>query len=325
MLYNTETILSKPRNFVTKQDILAKVSMYQLFARYLGKFVIGRVYNSPLRDDKNPSFGLFVSAKDNQLLYKDLATGDCGDAFKLIKQLKGIQNNFELYKYIYEDMNLDSQSIDLTSKKTYSYMRKDISISRRKFNDADIKYWQSYGISTEVLKLYKVSAVSKLFINGILRDEHKSANPIYAYRIFDKFKIYKPLSDKKVNWRGNLSSLDIQGYEQLPEYGDLLIITKALKDVMVLYELGYDSIAPPSESTDIPEVVIKNITQRFKRIVVLYDKDEAGVISCRKLVKKWDFDFMFINKRYKAKDISDYVKLHGIKSASDMLKKSLKK
>lgn len=323
-MYDTTTILNKPKNFITKADILSKISMEALFKKYIGNFKIGKAYNSPLRDDDNPSFGLFISKKDNQLLYKDLATGDCGDAFKLIKQIKGINSNFELYKYIYEDLNLATNAELSSSKKQLVYRRTDIAIKRRKLNESDINYWGSFGITEKTLRLFKVNAISELFINGVLKGKSTIDNPMYAYKIFDKFKIYRPLSTKIGKWFGNLSALDIQGYEQLPGYGNMLIITKSLKDVMVLYEMGYDAIAPPSESTDIPEVVINNIKNRFKKIVVLYDRDPAGMKFARRITSKWGFDFMFINKKYKTKDISDFVKAYSIEEAKEMLMQSLR-
>ena len=324
-MYNTNVVLNKPKNFVTKDDILNRISMEDLFRKYIGDFKIGRVYNSPLREDSSPSFGLFISNKDNTILYKDLATGDCGDAFKLIKKLKGIGTNFELYKFIYEDLNLSNGDELRQTKRNVTYRRTEISVKRRKFDDIDMKYWSSYGITEHTLKLFKVSAISEMFINGVSKDTSTKANPMYAYKVFDKFKIYKPFANKLSKWRGNLSSLDIQGYEQLPEYGEILIITKALKDVMVLYEIGYDAVAPPSESTDIPEVVINNLMKRFKKIIVLYDRDAAGMKFARRITQRWKFDFMFINKKYKTKDISDFAKAYSISQAKEMLMKSLKK
>ena len=55
-MYDTTTILNKPKNFITKADILSKISMEALFKKYINN-KIGKAYNSPLRDDDNPSFG----------------------------------------------------------------------------------------------------------------------------------------------------------------------------------------------------------------------------------------------------------------------------
>lgn len=325
-MYDTNIILNKPKMFVTKEDILNKITTYDIFRKYLGDFKIGKVYNSPLREDKSPSFGVFVSSRDNELLYKDLANNDCGDAFKFVKKLRGISTYAEVFKTIYEEMNLSSPSIELnSSKKTFVYKRTKISVTRKRISKIDIDFWSKFGISTETLKLFKVYPISKLFINDKLKDVYSDSEPMYAYKVFDKFKIYKPLSNKLNKWRGNLSILDIHGFEQLPEKGDLLILTKSLKDVMVLYELGYDSVAPASETVDIPEIVINNLKQRFKKIVVLYDRDATGVRSAYRIVRKYALEFMLINKKYKTKDISDYVKKYSLESAAEMLKKELKR
>lgn len=50
----------------------------------------------------------------------------------------------------------------------------------------------------------------------------------------------------------------------LPESGDILIITKALKDVMVLYEYGIPAIAPCSENLFITEAQYNHLKERFK-------------------------------------------------------------
>ena len=82
---------------------------------------------------------------------------------------------------------------------------------------------------------------------------------MYAYKVFDKFKIYRPLASKYTKWRTNLTTSDVQGLAQIPEKGDLLIITKSLKDVMVLYEMGYTAISAASETTFIPEDIISGL------------------------------------------------------------------
>ena len=47
---------------------------------------------------------------------------------------------------------------------------------------------------------------------------------MYAYKVYNNFKIYRPLADKYTKWRNNLTDYDIQGYEQLPQKGDILFI-----------------------------------------------------------------------------------------------------
>lgn len=55
--------------------------------------------------------------------------------------------------------------------------------------------------------------------------------------------------------------------KQLPKTGDVLIVQKAMKDIMCLYEFGIPSIAPNSENTSISDEEIAKLKERFKRII----------------------------------------------------------
>ena len=66
----------------------------------------------------------------------------------------------------------------------------------------------------------------------------------------------------------NANAYYMQGWKQLNRNNDTLIITKALKDVMLLDKLGYSAIAPNSESYNIPDNIIKEITSSYKNIIV---------------------------------------------------------
>ena len=106
---------------------------------------------------------------------------------------------------------------------------------------------------------------------------------------------------------------------EYPEKAEILFFTKALKDVMVLNEFGYSAVAPPSEMSVVPKEVISELNRRFKRIVILFDRDAAGINAARKLVAKTKWDFLFINKKYGAKDISDLVLSAGADEAKKVI------
>ena len=322
-MFSTERILNKlheqQKPLITLESLLTKVTEYDIFAKYIGDFRIGNVYNSPLRDDSNASLGIFVSNRDNVLLYKDLSTGDCGNVVKFVKKLKGLTTYKETLEEIAKDLNIYSMTAELKHRKIYEPKSKDISVVRKPFNHIDLDFWAKFYISKETLDLFKVASISKYVLNGIVKAEYAKDNPMYCYKVFNKFKIYRPLDTKSNKWRGNLGSLDIQGFEQLPESGELLIITKSLKDVMTLHELGYVAIAPASESVIIPDIAINTLKRRFKRIIVFYDRDRTGMQFTRKMVRLHAFEFMFINKKHKQKDISDFVKEFGSKRALNIL------
>jgi len=155
--------------------------------------------------------------------------------------------------------------------------------------------------------------------------QYHEGNPMFSYKVYNHFKIYRPLADKHSKWRNNLTEYDIQGYKQLPKSGDVLFITKSLKDVMVLYELGYPAISPSSETTFISDIVLKRLLKRFKHVFILFDRDVTGVRESRSQSLKTRLSAILVNKRYHAKDISDAVKLNGFNCIKKWLDDEVKK
>ena len=107
----------------------------------------------------------------------------------------------------------------------------------------------------------------------------------------------------------------LQGYSQLPRNGDILVITKSLKDVMLFYELGINSIAPNSETMFLTSKVYLELNKRFDDIYILFDNDYQGITSMNKFRKQFkaegiDLKCAWIPRKYGAKDISDlYLKV----------------
>lgn len=77
----------------------------------------------------------------------------------------------------------------------------------------------------------------------------------------------------------------LQGAHILPKSGEFIVITKSLKDVMVLYNYNIPSIAPISENCFVSEVVYNKLTKRFKYCICLYDNDLAGLNAMQRIRK----------------------------------------
>lgn len=292
---------------ITLDYILSKVTEYDIYARYIGQFKIGFIYNSPFRQDKNPSFGIFRSKKSGKLLFKDHGNGECGDVIKFVEIYTGLTNYNDILQRIVTDLSITNNT-KLKSTKYYESKDTIIGVVRQEWTDIDKQFWSQFSINKDTLNKYNVSSIKYYLCDGIVKGIYKDENPMYAYKVYDHFKIYRPLADKYTKWRNNLTENDIQGYEQLPKTGDLLIITKSLKDVMVLYEMGYNAISPSSESTFIPDKALKQLKKRFKRILICFDRDSSGCKNSIKLYNKTKIKPFFVHKKFKAKDISDAVK-----------------
>lgn len=313
----------KPPTNITLDYILSKVSEYDIYSHYLGQFKVGAIYNSPFRKDKNPSFGVYYSKRTRQLLFKDHGNGECGNVVKFVSLFTGITNYNDILADIVKQLKI-TPSTKLDSSKQYIPETETvIGVVRQEFTQTDINYWSQFHISKTTLKKFGVDSIKYYLCNGIVKGIYKDDNPMYAYKVFNNFKIYRPLGDKYTKWRNNLTEYDIQGYAQLPKKGDLLFITKSMKDVMCLYEMGFNAISPSSESTFIPEDVLEDLKKRFKRIIILFDRDIAGVKYSRKISLKTGLEAMFIHKKYQAKDVSDAVKTNSFEEIKTWLNKTI--
>lgn len=309
---------------ITIDWILSKVTEYDIYAKYIGQFKVGMIYNSPFRKDKNPSFGIYYSKRTKQLLFKDHGTGECGNVIKFVSLFTGKTEYNDILSDIVDKLNITNNTKLVSSKQYIPPTETVIGVVRQEFTDIDINYWKQFNISINTLKKFNVNSIKYYLYNGIVKGTYKRENPMYAYKVYNNFKIYRPLADKYTKWRNNLTDYDIQGYEQLPQKGDILFITKSMKDVMCLHEMGYPAVSPSSESTFLPKDVLEQLKTRFKRIIILFDRDVAGVKRSRKLSRETGLEAIFINKKFKAKDVSDAVKANSFEEIKNWLNETIK-
>lgn len=322
--YNTKRVIP-----ITEDSILARTTEYDIFAYYIGyNFVIGSKFNSPLRKDKSPSFGIFISNRSNRLLFKDLSTGQSGNCFKFVQLLLHLSSYKEALKKINEDLNLNFMNPSTKGiyvKNHFKASKTKISVRIRPFTKYDLEYWQSYNITEEILNKFNVYSISNVWVNDTMLPIKSTAQmPMYAYQVYNKFKIYRPFADKANKWLSNCTQLDLQGYAQLPEKGNLLIITKSLKDVMVLYSLGYTAIAANSENTIIPNKIIRDLKNRFTDIIIFFDNDETGILGAAKLKELYEIPYVYIPQELNIKDISDYIQINKTEKTTQILSTLIK-
>jgi len=329
---------------LTKDAILKKLSEYQIFSYYIGRdFKSGVVMNSPLRKDDKPSFSIFSDRKGT-LRFKDFGTGESGDCFTFIQRLFQIDFYSSLIR-INEDFKLDLMyskrnvvvppySGFVTAIKALKFdAKKPIGVKIQPYTFIDEHYWDKYGIDTKVLKFYNVFSCKCIFIGETVVGYYKNNDPIYGY-LFHKddtytWKIYRPLSLTGHKWMSNTNRTVFQGWDQLPPYGDKIVVTKSLKDVMVLRTLGFISVALQNEITSIKDTVAHELYERFNDIYILNDFDLTGVIGANKLRKKYGFKPIFLqnfkNRNNGFKDISDFRLKHTKEESKLLINKKLEK
>jgi len=315
---------------LAEENIFKKISEYDIFSYYIPNFkALNKVFLSPLRQDNNPSCS--IQEYQGKLFYKDFGSNDNFTAIAFVMAKFNVKY-YEALSIISADfgLGLHSKTIEASSmgyiglanvpqKKAPKVIK--LRIKRRKWNSTiDKKYWGECGISKKTLSYFNVVPISHLWINFNCF-KIKNTSPSYAY-IEDKgiYKILSPYSQYK--WVTNCNSSYIQGWNQLPEKGELLIITKSKKDVMLLYEYNYNSIAPQSENTTINLDKMMELKNRFTRIIVFFDNDEPGLSAGEIYEALYEIDMIHIPITG-PKDISDYRKKYGDIKAKQLLKELL--
>jgi len=314
------------------KDILKLTTEYDIYSFYIGdQFKIGKVMRSPLREDIHPSFGIYKSSIGGNLMWKDQATGKTGNVIQFICEKYG-ETYEQSVKRIFSDIenaNIVTTEIGRGIQEQYRKTKTVLSVQKKNFTEIDDIYWGQYFVTREILKKYNVYPIQTFWINDLPSTLfYTKENPLYAYQVFDKFQIYCPYGDRKNKFRTNTGIYDLHGLEQLPNYGNLLIITKSKKDVLVLDRLGYCAVAPSiGENAPIPDNIINNLKERFKRIVILYDNDKAGINGAKKLATEHSLEYVYVPIEYytmfKIKDISDYIKNYRITKTRELLKNIL--
>jgi len=277
--------------------------------------------------EKTPSFCIYVDKRIRQYKFKDFSTGKNGNKVDLVKMLFNIEYP-EAARKIVKDYNLHIKTngfkeIDF---KPEAKWKVDF-IKTRPWNETDSKYWLSFRIGMSILLEYNVKPIEYYNLVKVEEDKVESItiknNSLYGY--FDKtgevYKIYQPTSSKH---KFHKVKQYLQGYDQLKFDKPYLVICSSLKDALCLKSIGYniEVLAPDSENTMIKGYVIEHLKKKYKKIITLFDNDDAGKTAIKKYSNMYKLDGMIFPT---AKDISDAMKENGFGYVHNILQPLLKR
>jgi len=304
--------------------ILGKITEYDIFMYYCPTFKeLGKKFSSDLREDKSPT--VYITPYNGKLLYKDFGNSEhVFDCFNYVKY-KYNCSFVDALRIIDCDFNLGlspntsgkqftmgimgyRQSVVPVFDKNPVIIRK----KRRPWNQEDAKFWSKYLVSKKILTKFAVEPISHFWVNS---NRFTCKSITYAFKFKNRYKIYSPYEDKN-KWLSNTNKQDVQGFNQLPETGERLIITSSLKDVMCLYAAGYHSVAMQSEMQIPDEKLISELNQRFNTIEILYDNDftkanNPGQVMAKKICDLYGFKNICLPVTFESKDPSDLVSTVG--------------
>lgn len=316
---------------INKELILSRYSEEQIMEFYLHIPIKKGLFRSPLRRDREPTCS-FYRNNSGELIFKDFATGQHLNVFGVVQNLFNC-NYFEALKIIANDFGIVKSTsipknpgkINKNPVKIEDKEMSKIQVEIKDFSDLELKWWGKYGITLDILKKFNVYSCKHVFLNDQLFAESQQHCPIFGYygKKYQGLELWRCYFPKRTSYRfiTNWPTKKIQGYDQLPKKGNLLLITKAMKDVMCLYSMGITACAPNSETQFISDIVLEDLKRRFKYIVVLYDNDYTGISFMNKIKKKYpELIYTWIPRHYNAKDISDFYKEYGKRETLKLIK-----
>lgn len=303
---------------ISKEDILNKVSEIDI-ARHYFNVNIPALIKSPLRQDNNPSFGLYT--RDGvHVYYTDFSTKEKGDLFSLLMLLWKISYTAMLNRLWREIEDIPvtkvTRNIYRINKPSH-YSTTELQCKVREWKDYDIEYWNSYGITLDWLKYAEVYPIShKIVIKN--NTKYIFAADKYAYAYIERkegkvtIKIYQPFNTYGYKWSNKHDGSVISLWTKIPEEGDKLCICSSVKDCLCLWSnLGIPSIAIQGEGYGISDTAIKELRRRYKKIYICLDNDAPGIKDAEKLALKTGFINVVLPYFDGGKDISDAYKSLG--------------
>lgn len=286
---------------------------------------IHSIFNSK---DKTPSMCIYVDKNKDENVYKfkDFSTGLSGSAIDLVKYLK----NYTFHQAV--ELVVGQYNDDVLSGRINTYDPNNVDDFKehskyqvthhviRGWNTKDQYLWTQYYIGSEFLNEYCVRPLEYYKMSKIQDGEvHEIIiRGDYIYGYFTKsgelYKIYQPKNKERKFIKVKQY---IQGSDQLKGH-DYLLITSGIKDTGSLkyLKLNLDMISPDSENTMIPKTQMKIYEKKYKKILVMFDNDEAGIKAMKKYREVYNTPCILLTM---GKDAAESLKIHGPNKVKERL------
>lgn len=272
---------------------------------------------SLFNQEKTPSMCIYYSRKQNSYRFKDFSSGHGGSAIDLVRLLYNYNYHTTCVTIIEEYnkfISTNGGDYSISEVKQHGKYKVDNHILRS-WNERDAVYWTEYNISSVLLGKYNVRPLQEYTMKKIDDDNDSeiiiTIKSLYLYGYFtaqgELYKIYQP---KTIDKKFIKVMSYIQGGEQL-ENKRWLIIASSMKDILSLKSLllNVDVIAPDSENSLLDPEYMKILFNKYERVLVLFDNDEAGIKGMKRYKELYpDVQLVLLPM---SKDVSDSIKDYG--------------
>lgn len=326
---------------VTKKFILKRVTQEEIFEHYLQvEIQTHRQFCNPLRKDDNPTCNFSYHGK--KLRFRDWSWPRPLDCFDIVMKMYNLSFSEALERIAY-DLDLVNSGENSHAVERFKEIqqvqgqktRTRIKVRLSSFTEQDKRYLKSHGVYGEQCNKFNVRPIDRIWVRGDLIWGYHEQDPAVGYFFGtdeddqELWKIYYYARSSGTRFICNTNK--VQGWEQLPDEGEVAVITKSLKDVMSLDHFNIPAIAPQGESQYFPEDKAEELKERFDKVLSLYDFDRAGVAAANRLRKRFGISPLFLTdgrfntEDYGAKDFSDFVKYNGEQQARGIIYRQFEK
>lgn len=326
-------IKGKRKIELSAEEILKRISFYDIFRKYFGEFKINETCLNHLRGEKNtPSF--VIGNRYGELLAHDFGDSSySGNAFQFVQRIHQCSYD-EALRIIDRDFNLGIASGELGTeykKITSQYKQPEeagkryslIQVVTRKFTPLELEYWAQYYQTIEDLRANNVYSIKEVFLNRkkySMPDDELRFGYLYEGSYW---KLYFPYREKRKKWLSNVPLTTLDSKEQIKGC-DVAFITKSKKDRMVLSKIYPCVTATQNESVScFSSENVEYIKSNSKRQILMYDSDDPGVSASQQITKLFDFDYCNVPRKYLAEGINDFADLakkYGLNIITQILK-----
>lgn len=302
------------------KEIMERISQGDILAHYFNITSLPVLISSPLRNDKHPSFSIYTPDGE-KVKYIDFATGEHGDIYALMQSLFHLSFPQVIRKIGRECKSHHSNPqtdfrVPLEGKKFRIRKQSELKVKVREWQDYDIEYWESYGISIKWLKYAEVYPISHKII---YKDGERYVFPAakYAYCFVERkegkvtLKVYQPFS-KLYKWSNKNDGSVVGLWTKIPEKGSKLVVCSSLKDALCLWaNTNIPCVYVQSETTGMSETAQKVLKSKFNHIYVCFDNDAPGIVDAENFSALTGFQNVVLPLFEGGKDISDFYRLKG--------------
>jgi hypothetical protein len=184
-------------------------------------------------------------------------------------------------------------------------------VKRLDWTPAHQAFWERWEFKQSTLRYFKIAPVERVWLNDkpvFWYGYKKEIAFCYWFGEYD-YKLYFPYRDEYRFLHNNPNIL--QGFSQLPETGEFLLVTKSYKDVAKLYEFGVPAVAPMAETQYLTKDQYDILAGRFTKIFSLYDIDKLACVRSMQAMKKLYGIRPLFFPRGMPKDFTDFYEAKG--------------